>query len=166
MSKFVPPQKPGKSEQVVETPDILIDKVKRRLVVQRFNADLAADAKNTKAAFYYDEAKDALKQPWSIYAENGGWNWCNPPYADIRPWVKKAFDECIASDAMTAMLVPASVGSNWWADYVDRIAHVLFLQGRVTFVGHTKPYPKDLALLLYSPIVFGGYEVWDWREEK
>lgn len=162
MSKM-PQQKPGKSEQVVSTPDVLIKAVKFRLNITKFDCDLAASTDNTKCSVYYNEKDNALIQPWKMGA---GWNWCNPPYADIEPWVAKAFEETIGKGAMTAMLVPASVGANWWADYVDRIAHVLFLNGRVTFDGHDKPYPKDLALLLYSPIVFGGYEVWNWRKEK
>lgn len=156
----MPQQKPGKSEQSVETPDELIVAVKRRLCIEEFSIDLAADVQNAKAAFYYDEKTNALEQPWMTVR---GWNWCNPPYANLKLWTLKSFNETVEFGAHTAMLVPAAPGANWWRDWVDGIAHVLFLNGRVTFKGHDKPYPKDLALLLYSPIVWGGYEVWSWK---
>jgi hypothetical protein len=38
-------------------------------------------------------------------------------------------------------------------------------QRRLTFVGHTDPYPKDLALLLYGPSVSPGYEMWMWAND-
>lgn len=154
-----PMPKPGKSEQTVCTPKILLDAVKGRLGIANFAIDLAADASNAVTTAFYDEAMNSLIQPWTV----GGWGWCNPPFAELGPWVSKASLETILG-ASTAMLVPASVGSNWWADYVHNHAHVLFLNGRVTFVGHTKPYPKDLALLLYSRAVFGGYEIWPWNK--
>lgn len=155
-----PMPKPGQSEQVVCTPKVLLDAVRNRLHIAEFDIDLAASADNTVADKYYTEADNALIQPWTV----PGWGWCNPPYADLEPWVAKGYKEALIG-AQTAMLVPASVGANWWADHVHDQAHVLFLNGRVTFVGHTKPYPKDLALLLYSPIAYNGYEIWNWKKE-
>lgn len=160
----MPSQRPGKSEQVVLTPREFLVAVEHRLGISKFDFDLAASEDNKvtlEPLAYYDEEMDALIQPWTV---GTGWNWCNPPYAKIGPWVEKAWDEMLLG-AKTAMLVPASVGSNWWRGDVDGIAHVLFLNGRLTFVGHTSPYPKDLALLLYSRAVRGGYECWNWRLE-
>lgn len=93
-----------------------------------------------------------------------GWNWLNPPFGDLRPWVQKAYQESRLG-ARTSMLVPAGVGSNWWRDWVHGKARVLLLNGRITFVGHKQPYPKDCALLLYEPNVIPGYEVWAWPNE-
>lgn len=84
-----------------------------------------------------------------------------PPYSNIKEWVAK----CDGSLAAIALLVPASVGSNWFRDHVDGKARVFFLNGRVTFVGHKAGYPKDLILCLYGPDIAPGYEVWDWRKE-
>ena len=160
----MPQQKPGLSEQTVCTPKVLLDALKKRLHIASFSMDLAASADNAVTDLeeapnsYYDEKMDALTRPWSC----GGWNFCNPPFADIEPWVMKAVSESQLG-AQTCMLLPASVGSNWWANFVDGCAHVLFLNGRVTFVGHTKPYPKDIAILLYTKYIYGGYEVWDWN---
>ncbi len=157
MSK-VPAQKPGKSEQVVQTPIDFLDAVKDRLGIERFSIDLAADQTNTVAEKFYSEADDALIQDW----RSGGWGWCNPPYAKLEPWVSKAWIEA-GKGAQVAMLIPASCGTNYWRDYIHNKAYVLFVNPRITFVGHTHPYPKDLALLLYTPTRAHGYDYLRWK---
>lgn len=159
MSKM-PVQKPGKSEQVVCTPTEFMNILTSRLGIDKFGIDLAASADNTVADDYYTEENDSLVQPWTDYA----WAYCNPPYADIEPWVRKAWTES-HKGANIAMLLPASVGSNWWRTYVDKKAYVLLLNGRLTFKGHTSPYPKDLVVLLYNSFGASGYEVWKWNHE-
>lgn len=153
----MPAQKPGRSKQDYCTPKEFLEAVCDRFVIEQFVLDVAASADNAIAPNYYDEADDGLKQVW--WAD--GWTWCNPPYANIRPWVEKAWNESLAG-AQVAMLIPASVGANWWRDWVHDKAHVWFLNGRLSFDG-IAPYPKDLALLIYTPHVKGGYRVWDWR---
>jgi phage N-6-adenine-methyltransferase len=159
----MPEQKPGRSEQTVCTPPEFLDAVRRRLGIDEFDCDLAADETNTVVPEkFYTEQDDALVQPWK-FAWSEGWNWCNPPYADIGPWVEKAQMEAYVHGTNTAMLVPASSGSNWWMHWVDGKAYVTFLNPRIKFVGHKTPYPKDLALLLYAPFLHGGSCVWRWK---
>jgi len=157
---MAPKQKPGKSEQAVGTPPDLISAVKRLLGIEEFQIDLAADSSNTQAQIFYSEEQDALSKDWTMWV---GWCWLNPPFSHIAPWVEKAK---ASKDPATkiAVLVPASVGSNWWRDHVHGHCEVHFLNGRPTFVGHTDPYPKDLALLLYGRY-HRGYYIWDWRHE-
>lgn len=158
MTKAMPKQKPGRSQQDVRTPGVFLAAVRARLHIDAFTIDLAASRENTVAKKFYSERTNSLIQDWN----RGGFNWCNPPFGDIGPWVKKAVDETTRG-ASTAMLVPASVGSNWWRDFVHEKCRVLLLNGRLTFVGHTQPYPKDCALLLYAPDQIIGYEVWTWE---
>jgi phage N-6-adenine-methyltransferase len=150
----------GKSKQDYQTPAALIDAALDRLCLSTFTWDLAATADNKKAPFFYSEQDDSLAQDWDAC---GGWLWCNPPYNDITPWVEKA---AATTESYIAMLLPASVGSNWWRDHVHHRAHVLLLNGRVPFMPD-KPkwlYPKDCALLLYTPFIkYGSYEVWSWK---
>lgn len=154
-----PRQKPGRSVQDVCTPAIFLTAVKRRFGVRAFSIDLAASAENAVAARYYTKADNALVQPWT----SDGLAWLNPEFAALEPWVERAWAQS-QEGARLAMLVPAGVGSNWWRDYVHQKAFVLVLNGRITFVGHTKPYPKDCCLLIYGPDVAPGYVVWLWRK--
>jgi phage N-6-adenine-methyltransferase len=152
----MPQQKPGRSKQDYRTPPEFLAALKYRLDIEDFTCDVAATAENSVGLSY---CEDGLEEPWA----RSGWNFCNPPYGHITPWVSIAWEETYRH-VRTAMLVPASVGANWWANHVDGKAHVLFLNGRLTFQGCTAPYPKDLAVLLYTPYVKGGYEVWNWRK--
>lgn len=160
MSKM-PEQKPGRSEQVVCTPEDFLGSLRMRLAIPEWSWDLAADHSNKVCDSCYTEADDALIQRWNMV---DGWNWCNPPYGDIEPWVAKARFESLKG-ANTAMLVPASVGSNWWAQFVHNHAYVLFARPRLTFKGHNTPYPKDLAVLLYNAMGAKGYDTWNWKED-
>lgn len=178
----MPKQKPGRSEQSVQTPTEFMAKVAKKFGKPVW--DLAADEKNTQCGdCYFDENNDSLKQDWSRlsyewnYTQDGHFGdapfWLNPPYKKIRPWVKKA----VESDARILVLVPASVGSNWWRDHVHDQCLVHFLNGRITFVGHKAPFPKDLALLEYNlfkpewsdqahgtfPTLQTGYRIWSWN---
>jgi DNA (cytosine-5)-methyltransferase 1 len=161
MSKSMPAQRPGTSKQDVRTPKAFLDAVKLRLGIDAFTVDLAASRSNTVAKQFYSERSNALVQPWTL---DGQFHWLNPPYADIKPWVKKAYEE-MQLGARTAMLLPAGVGSNWWRDFVHGNARVLLLNGRITFVGHETGYPKDLVLLIYEPGVIPAYETWTWANE-
>lgn len=156
--RFMPEQKPGRSVQVVRTPREFLDAVEARF--SPLTWDLAADEINhVTPGWHGSGAKwgDSLIAPWS---EISGLLWLNPPYGNIAPWA----DKCALAashGARIAFLVPASVGSNWFAEHVDGKALVLFLRPRLTFVGHTQSYPKDLILALYGEKP--GYECWRWK---
>jgi phage N-6-adenine-methyltransferase len=180
-----PKQKPGRSKQDYGTPDDFLDAARERLQITQFVRDLAASPENAVCLNYYTEKDNALVQPWhgtgrGMWVE-GEWNWLNPPFSRIAPWVRRAYETSRSQipsmtryAAQTAVLVPAGVGSNWWRDWVHEKAHVLLLNGRLTFKGTPpnpktgKPdaYPKDCALLLYSPCVTPGYEIWAWNGVK
>jgi phage N-6-adenine-methyltransferase len=158
---MAPKQKPGRSKQDYATPTEFLRAVQKLLKIDEFSYDLAADSSNAVAPGYFTEEDDSLVQDWHVI---DGWMWLNPPYAHIEPWVKKAYE----SESKIAVLLPASVGANWWRDWVDRKAVVLFLNGRLAFM-RDRPkwlYPKDCALLLYGVEPFEDgpwYSVWNWK---
>lgn len=153
----MPQQKPGKSKQDYQTPPELLEAIRRRLNIKDFALDVAASPENRVCEDCYTEEDNALILPWAIR----GWNWCNPPYANIGDWVEKAiYESC--QGAYTAMLIPASVGSNWWS-HAEKYCYQLFLSPRITFVGCDTPYPKDCALLLFTPMGLTGNQVWRWK---
>lgn len=163
---MAPKQNPGKSKQDYCTPPEFLEALKKKLNIEEFTLDVAASVENAVAKRFYTEAEDGLIQPWACR----GWVFCNPPFADIEPWVKKAKKEAYDSYVWSAILVPASTGANWWRDYVHLPSRPIFLNGRLAFMPD-KPkwlYPKDCAVLLYGD---GGlaidtpYSIWDWRRE-
>lgn len=162
----MPKQKPGKSRQDYRTPPEFLRAVKSMLEIDAFDADLAADEHNAVAECYFTEQDSAFDAPTWFFGE--GWNWLNPPYANIAPWVRRAATEGQIG-VQTAVLIPAAVGANYWRDYVHGIAMVYFLNGRITFVGCDAGYPKDCALLLYgapeSLCADFPYDIWTWPKQ-
>lgn len=162
---MAPKQKPSTSKQDYSTPNDFLVAVRRILAIEDFAIDLAADASNTVCKKFIDEKTDSLKDDVSWKSE--GWAFLNPPYKNIAPWAEKAWLQSKVDGAKVALLVPASVGANWWRCFVHKKALVLFLNGRLSFLENGDPYPKDLALLLYGftpiPEMLTDYLIWDWR---
>ncbi len=153
---MMPKQKPHRSVQSVQTPPDLMMAIETRF--GRMDFDLCADECNKQAGDYLNEIDNSLVQDWDTIDGN---LWCNPPYGDIEPWVKKAAG--CSQDTTIYMLVPASVGSNWYAHYVHECAYVLALSPRVKFVSHKTPFPKDLLLVCYG-LGFKGFDIWRWKD--
>lgn len=156
--RAMPRQKRGDSKQDYGTPHDFLEAACRRLGIFAFTLDIAASSKNAVCKRYFSKRENAFDQRW----QSRGWSWLNPEFDDIEPWAARAFAES-QSGARIAMLTPASVGANWWDKWVHRKGCVLFLNGRLTFVGQSDPYPKDCALTLYGPGIAPGYDTWRWR---
>lgn len=155
----------SKSEQVVSTPREFIMAVQKKF--GRIKLDLAANAENSVTE---GDFEGKFYGPGSVMGENSlvsDWSikdcvrWLNPPFAAIALWAQKC---SYFSDhrAWTLLLVPASIGTNWWMSHVDGKCMVYGLSPRITFVGSKDPYPKDLALCAYG---YGakGYSSWRWK---
>lgn len=143
----------GTSFQDYRTPRGFLDAVVRRFGPLAF--DLAASPENTVAPVYFHEADDSLAQDWSTLPGN---LWLNPPYDRIEPWARR----CAATErlfGLLLLLVPASVGSRWFAQHVHQHALVLALRPRLCFDGRHS-FPKDLMLCCFG--LPPGFDVWRW----
>lgn len=153
------------SNQTWETPPEFIIAVEKRY--GKIGFDLAASKKNTKAEAFFSVEQDSLKQDWTQISTSLGYApkvaWLNPPFADIEPWAEKCV-EVRWLRRWTLLLVPASMGSLWWARQVLNKGHADGIP-RMKFVGAKDPYPKDLAVVAYGYGICGtGY--WDWIKER
>jgi phage N-6-adenine-methyltransferase len=152
------------SKQDYQTPMPFIRAVERRF--GPLSCDLACSLENKKAPFGITEEQDSITVDWH---KIGGNLWLNPPFANIGPWAKKCYEEARLG-ARILFLVPASVGSNWFRDYVHRRSFIHALNGRLEFMGPDQPaFPKDCILCQFSGSVTGdllqGFTVWDWDED-
>lgn len=154
----MPAQKPGTSEQTVETPaDFLA------AVIAQFGGlevDLACTEANSKAPIAHTEEIDRVFG-WEHY--KFGNLWLNPPFGKCGEFARRSWEHvCKHPHARILMLVPASVGSNWFREHVHGKAGILALSPRLKFVGHASPFPKDLMLCVY-----GGWDIgfgcWRWK---
>lgn len=149
----------GTSKQDYETPPEFMQAVERRF--GKIDFDLACESSTRKAERYYTPESDALKHDWHCL---NGWLWLNPPFSNIGDWAKKCAEES-QYGARILFLVPASTGSGWYWNYVKPYAHVLHLRQRITFLGATDAYPKDMVLAVYA---FGltGESAWSWLTKE
>lgn len=136
------------SKQDWRTPRWFFEAVQARLGVT-FGLDVAASAANTLcgSCFYDGHLGNGLLSPWT----NDAWNWCNPPYRHILPWVEKALMECHEHGASSVVLLPARLEARWYtaaAPYVK----TQVVTPRLAFEGGdgTSP-PHGSMLLIVTP---------------
>lgn len=129
---------------------------------------------------FLTEEEDSLTVDWAKAVRAGrfgplgqrGLLWCNPPFRDLRPWVRKAEASArhLPSEWYIALLCPASLSTRWASEEIfndrdgtDLTVHLL--RPRLTFVGATHPYPKDLMMLVFGPSTEGNtfFVSWNWR---
>jgi phage N-6-adenine-methyltransferase len=111
-----------------------------------FKLDVAATPENTKCARFYSRDDDGLTQPWAKR------NWCNPPYSQLKQWVRKAAEEAQRGN-ITVMLVPARTDTVAFHDYIYRKdnVEVIFLRGRLKFGNATNSAPFPSMVVIFRP---------------
>lgn len=161
-----PTIKRGESSGDIWTPQVFRDAVTEKFGLPYF--DLACSGDNMFASYGgYTPTDNSLVQPWANIKQL---LWLNPPYSNIAPWAKKCADESLKG-AQILLLVPASVGANWYWDHVEPYADV-YSVGRMVFDNCydkrgnlvTTPYPKDLILAHYRSLSSPQrMQRWQWK---
>lgn len=140
--------------------------------------DLAATEQSAKAAAFITSEIDSLKENWDTWfyqfrKDGRGALWLNPPYSNIAPWARKCANTYVFDEQVEIfLLVPASVGANWFWDYVWPYATV-YSVGRMVFdncfdrkTGKlvSTVYPKDLILAHYTNTTPSRtLQRWQWK---
>lgn len=165
-----PTIKRGQSSGDIWTPQIFIDAVQDNW--GPLAVDLAATAQSAKAPVRIDKERNSLspETDWSVLT---GLLWLNPPYSNITPWAKKCAETYALNEQVEILLLaPASIGANWFWDWVWSYATV-YSVGRMVFENCfdkdsklvTTPYPKDLILAHYTNTTPSAVlQRWPWKE--
>lgn len=124
-----------------------------------FDLDAAASADNAVCERFIDQDADGLRQGWS------GVVWCNPPWANVGKWVRKARAEVVAGHVdRVVMLLPVRADQPWFHHQVLPFGRITWIEGRVAFVdpqGLERSRPNEAAFL----VVFeAGLKARDFRE--
>lgn len=80
------------------------------------------------------------------------WNWdffMNPPYSNVKEWVKKAYEQHIQNNKNGLLLTYAKTDTKWWHEYVEGKAEVHFIKGRIKFI---LPPIKDGCVWSYNKV--------------
>lgn len=132
--------------------------------------------------------KGAFSVKWHLLSNK--YLWLNPPFCTAEPackpdcnkdkckkrgehnliaqpgitkWMEKCRDESHLG-AKIITLTLASLGANWYKDFVEGNANVWVLRERLKFIGHKDVYPKDLMLCEWTKNM-NSFGHWSWKSE-
>lgn len=149
-----------KSQQVVSTPWEFIHAVEKKF--GKITVDLAATVENAKAPVFITPQVDTFTQSWRAWI-GGGLGWLNPEFDPMVKWVRYCAEQQ-QDGAEFLHLGPASIGANWFWDFVQPYA-TIYSVGRMVFEGSKDPYPKDLILSHYCPNPSHELQRWRWKSQ-
>ena len=124
-----------KAKDLYETPVYIYNWLDSKF---NFKVDLAANAENRRSLWWFslDEHDEglgnALTSEWAANF-NGGTGYCNPPYSNIKPWIKKAIKEA-QTGFTTVMLIETPNGQSHYKEAFEHASSVIFINGRVSFI--------------------------------
>ena len=166
--------KPGKVGDQWRTPQEVFDALNREF---SFCVDMAATKRNSLCDTFFDEQNDSLGFDWaetinSMYLLSANkYVWCNPPYSNPMPWVKKAI-EAQSNGLGVVMLLNNDVSVGWFAEAlttVSEIRHITgdkkensngYHSGRLAFLNHNgdpiNGNNKPQFILVFNPFKIGA----------
>lgn len=130
-----------------QTPQAIFDHYNQRF---DFTTDVAASAENRFCADHRSEKFDGLLTGW------GNANWCNPPYSNITPWVRKAIEQ-MKLGRLTVMLIPADTSVQWFKLAYLHCTECHFISGRLSFINAETKKPvsgnnKGSVVFVFDPL--------------
>jgi len=99
-----------------------------------FTLDVCARRETAKVERFFSPEDDGLAQSW-----RGETCWCNPPYSNIAPWLRKAAHESIGGACTVVVLVPPWTDTRYWHEWASAASHMILLPGRVNFLLGGRP---------------------------
>lgn len=124
--------------QEYETPDNLFNKLNEEF---HFTRDVCASDENKKVYLYWSKEDSCLDKKWN------GVNWMNPPYENMKDFIKKAYNESLNS--ITVCLIPARTNTKWWHEYCMN-GEIRFICGRPRFKNAKYGLPQPLAIVIFG----------------
>lgn len=122
------------------TPQKLFDKLNEEF---HFTLDPCANIENHKCEKYYTIEQDGLFYDWANERV-----FCNPPYGRaVGEWVEKSYWEA-KKGALVVMLISSRTDTRWWHNFIEGVAEVRFIKGRLKFQGakNSAPFPSCIVI--------------------
>lgn len=117
----------------LQTPRFVFDYYNK---IFNFTTDVAANWENRFCDDHRGEYFDGLLTGW------GKVNFCNPPYSNILPWVKKAIIEREKGN-VTVLSVPEDSSTCWGELALDECSEYHNIVGRISFIDPKTGKPKN-----------------------
>ena len=89
-----------------------------------------------------DSGPDGLLMYWNVNT------FVNPPYSNVKPWVRKAIHDNRTYGATIVLLLKMDTSTMWFAELKQAGAHFLWINRRLRYEsGRQAPFPSMLAVL-------------------
>ena len=59
-------------------------------------------------------------------------NFVNPPYSQIKFWIKKGYEEALKGKTVV-FLIPSRTDTKWWHEYCMKANEIRFIKGRLKY---------------------------------
>jgi phage N-6-adenine-methyltransferase len=92
---------------------------------------------------------DGLAVDW------GNSTFCNPPYSNVKPWIKKAHEEWKKGKTVV-MLINAITDTKAFHQYIYGQAELRFIEGRLSFIDPDKPEKRTPNVKPSMVVIFRG----------
>lgn len=126
-----------------ETPMGFYQKLNKQF---KFTLDPCCTPETAKCENYYTMEDDGLSKSWKDQVV-----FVNPPYGNIKEWVKKAHDESINNGAVVVMLIPARTDTRYWHEYImEEADSIYFVKGRLKFGQSQNAAPFPSAVVVFD----------------
>jgi hypothetical protein len=79
-------------------------------------------------------------------------NFVNPPYSQIKAWLKKGWEE-FEKGNLSVFLIPSRTDTFYWHTYCMQATEIRFIKGRLKFSGSKNSAPFPSALIIFNPSV-------------
>tara|TARA_R110000772_G_scaffold42318_1_gene98312 strand:- start:16679 stop:17191 length:513 start_codon:yes stop_codon:yes gene_type:complete len=123
-----------------------------------FICDVAASNENHLCTNYLTEKDNGLTSAWnySVYASE--YVWCNPPYSQPLPWVKKIIYESKTNGIGTVLLLNHDMTTKWASLLLSINCHIIVITGsRISFLNEfgvpTNGNSKGQVVFIIPPYV-------------
>lgn len=122
------------------TPQDLFDSLNNEF---DFNLDPCSTDDNCKCQKHFTVQENGLEQNWG-----GHRVFCNPPYSQIKHWVKKCHDEGVKDNTLVVLLIPSRTDTKYFHDFIYNRAEIRFVKGRLKFGDskNTAPFPSMIVI--------------------
>lgn len=129
-----------------ETPKDLFDKLNN---IFSFTLDPCATVNNAKCKKFYTKDQNGLLKSWKNETV-----FCNPPYSQIKLWVKKCYEEFKLNKVTVILLLPARTDTKYFHEFISGNALLFFIKGRLHFNNsiNSAPFPSIIAVFTNKKI--------------
>ena len=135
-----------------ETPKLMFEDACKKYNVKPV-LDVCATEKNHKCDKYLTIDWDGLGQQWKEDF------FMNPPYSWVDRWVKHAYYQHSLYNVTGMALIYSKTDTRWWHEYIQDLAEVYFIKGRIKFQingrpsKNSAPYPSCWVVWRKKPQV-------------